>query len=89
MFEFIFAQNNSYNTGFSKEGGIEFVEIFGEGAYSKLLPGQSSIRLNYGAFSLGASTENIWWGPGQYNSLLFSNNAIGFQHLTLNTQKPA
>lgn len=87
--EFIFAQNNSYNTGFSKEGGIEFVEIFGEGAYSKLLPGQSSIRLNYGAFSLGASTENIWWGPGQYNSLLFSNNAIGFQHLTLNTQKPA
>ncbi len=87
--EFIFAQNNSYNTGFSKEGGIEFVEILGEGAYSKLLPGQSSIRLNYGAFSLGASTENIWWGPGQYNSLLFSNNAFGFQHLTLNTTKPA
>ena len=87
--EFIFAQNSSYNTGFSKEGGIEFVEIFGEGAYFKLLPGQSSIRLNYGAFSLGASTENIWWGPGQYNSLLFSNNAIGFQHLSLNTQKPA
>ena len=87
--EFIFAQNSSYNTGFSKEGGIEFVEIFGEGAYSKLLPGQSSIRLNYGAFSLGASTENIWWGPGQYNSLLFSTNAFGFQHLTLNTRKPA
>lgn len=87
--ELIFAQNKSYDTGFSKEGGIEFVEIFGEGAYSKLLPGQSSIRLNYGAFSLGASTENIWWGPGQYNSLLFSNNSIGFQHLTLNTQKPA
>ena len=87
--EFIFAQNSSYDTGFSKEGGIEYIEIFGEGAYSKLLPGQSSIRLNYGAFSLGASTENIWWGPGQYNSLLFSNNAFGFQHFTLNTQKPA
>lgn len=87
--EFIFAQNSTYNTGFSKEGGIEYVEIYGEGSYSKLLPGQSSIRLNYGAFSLGASTENIWWGPGQYNSLLFSNNAVGFQHLTLNTQKPA
>uniref|UniRef100_UPI0040495AAA capsule assembly Wzi family protein n=1 Tax=Flavobacterium sp. TaxID=239 RepID=UPI0040495AAA len=87
--EFIFAQNSSYNTGISKERDIEYVEIFGEGAYSKLLPGQSSIRLNYGAFSIGASTENIWWGPGQYNSLLFSNNAFGFQHLTLNTQKPA
>ena len=87
--EFIFAQNNSYDTGFSKGGGIEYVEIFEEGSYSKLLPGQSSIRLNYGAFSLGASTENIWWGPGQYNSLLFSTNAFGFQHLTLNTTKPA
>jgi hypothetical protein len=87
--EFFFAQNNSYNAGFSKGGGIEYVEVFGEGTYSKLLPGQSSIRLNHGAFSLGASTENIWWGPGQYNSLLFSNNAFGFQHLTLNIQKPA
>jgi hypothetical protein len=87
--EFIFAQNSSYSTGFSKEGGIEYVEIFGNGAYSKLIPGQSSIRLNYGAFSLGASTENIWWGPGQYNSLLFSNNAFGFHHITLNTTKPA
>jgi hypothetical protein len=87
--EFLYAQNRNYNPGISKENKIEYVEIFGEGAYSKLISGQSSIRLNYGAFSLGASTENIWWGPGQYNSLLFSNNAFGFQHLTLNTQKPA
>jgi hypothetical protein len=87
--EYLYAQNRNYNPGISKENKIEFVEIFGEGAYSKLISGQSSIRLNYGSFSLGASTENIWWGPGQYNSLLFSNNAFGFQHLTLNTQKPA
>ena len=87
--ELIFAQNQSYDPGISKESWIEYVEILGQGPYSKLISGQSSIRLNYGAFSLGASTENIWWGPGQYNSLLFSNNAFGFQHLTLNTQKPA
>lgn len=87
--EFLYAQNRDYNPGISKESKIEFVEIFGEGPYSKLISGQSSIRLNYRAFSLGASTENIWWGPGQYNSLLFSNNAFGFQHLTLNTRKPA
>jgi hypothetical protein len=87
--EFVYAQNKNYNIGLSKSSAIEYVEIFGKGPYSKLLPGQSSIRLNYGAFSLGASTENIWWGPGQYNSLLFSSNAFGFQHLTLNTQKPA
>lgn len=87
--EFVFSQNSNYDFGTSKAEGIEYMEVFGQGPYSKLLPGQSSIRLDYGAFSLGASTENIWWGPGQYNSLLFSNNAFGFQHLTLNTSKPA
>ncbi len=87
--EFIYAQNRNYDFGFSKESGIEYKEMVGQGPYTKLIPGQSSIRLNYGAFSLGASTENIWWGPGQYNSLLFSSNALGFQHFTLNTQKPA
>ena len=87
--EFIFVQNKNYNFGPSKGAGIEYVEVFGKRKYSKFLPGQSSIRLNHGSFSLGASTENIWWGPGQYNSLLFSNNAFGFQHLTLNTRKPA
>ena len=87
--EFVFAQNRNYDFGSSKAAGIEYKEVFGGTSYYKLFAGQSSIRLNYGAFSLGASTENIWWGPGQYNSLLFSNNAFGFQHLTLNTRKPA
>ena len=87
--EFTYAQNKPFDTGFSKANGIEYVELFGEETYSKLLLGQSSIRLNFGVFSTGASTENIWWGPGQYNSLLFSKNAFGFQHLTLNTRKPA
>lgn len=87
--EFIFAKNKSYDWGFPKEGKIEYVEFFGNGSYSKFLPGQSSLRINQGAFSLGVSTENIWWGPGQYNSLLFSNNAFGFPHFTLNTRKPA
>jgi hypothetical protein len=88
--EFFFADNKYYSPGVSKGGGmIEYVEIYGNRNFVKRLPGQSSLRLNYGGFSLGASTENIWWGPGQYNSLLFSNNAFGFQHLTLNTYKPA
>jgi hypothetical protein len=87
--EFIYGQNKNYYTRSLKDEGIEYIEVFGQGPYSKLLLGQSSIRLNYHAFSLGASTENIWWGPGQYNSLLFSSNAFGFKHLTLNTRKPA
>ncbi|MFX9097187.1 capsule assembly Wzi family protein, partial [Acinetobacter baumannii] len=30
----------------------------------------------------------MWWGPGSQNSLLMSNNAPGFLHLTLNTRYP-
>lgn len=87
--EFIFSSNLDYDTGPSKSYSTEYLEKFGEGSYSKVLPGQSSIRLNFGAFSAGVSTENIWWGPGQFNALLFSNNAFGFEHLTFNTRKPA
>lgn len=50
--------------------------------------GQSSIRLNTKSLSLGISTENLWWGPGQYSSIFMSNNAPGFKHLTFNTRKP-
>ncbi|WP_225444087.1 capsule assembly Wzi family protein [Echinicola arenosa] len=87
--EVLWAQNKKYEIGIEKSYSTEYLEMFGESAYSKFLPGQSSVRLNYGAFSLGLSTENIWWGPGQYNALLFSNNAFGFEHLTFNTRKPA
>ncbi len=64
-------------------------ERIGTAAYQQFFLGQSSIRLNFGAFSLGYSTENIAWGPGQFNGLIFSDNAPGFQHLTFNTRKPA
>ncbi|WP_460538935.1 capsule assembly Wzi family protein [Echinicola sediminis] len=87
--EVIWAQNRDYDTGIIKSNNTEYLERFGETSYSKILPGQSSIRLNAGAFSAGISTENIWWGPGHYNALLFSNNAYGFEHVTLNTRKPA
>jgi len=87
--EHIWAQNKPYELRQGKTIFIEYLERFGESAYSTTLLGQSSIRLNAGAFSIGASSENIWWGPGQFNSLLFTNNAFGFNHLTLNTRKPA
>ena len=56
--------------------------------YIKNYLGQSSIRLNLKSVSLGWSTENLWWGPGMYNSIMMSNNAPGFPHYTFNTTKP-
>lgn len=67
---------------------IDDPEIFGNGKYSKLFAGQSSIKANYKKLSLGVSTENLWWGPGIRNSLLMSNNAPGFPHITFNTSSP-
>jgi len=60
----------------------------GNQQFQHLYWGQSSIRLNSKNISLGLSTENIWWGPGIRNSLLLTNNASGFMHLTLNSIKP-
>jgi hypothetical protein len=57
---------------------IDLPERFGESSYQKLIPGQSSFRLNLDAISLGISTENLWWGPGRRNSLLMGNSAPGF-----------
>jgi len=67
---------------------IDKPEKFGSGTYKKILPGQSSARITFDPISFGISTENLWWGPGNRNSLLMSNTAPGFFHFTLNTSKP-
>jgi len=67
---------------------IDMPERFGEKSISKTLIGQSSIRLNFKVLSLGVSNENIWWGPSIRNSIMMSNHARGFKHITFNTTKP-
>jgi hypothetical protein len=98
--EFVYAQNSNFD-GFDKSrsdddlrkyysyySAIDRPERFGTGSYHKLFWGQSSIRLAFGPVSAGLSNENVWWGPGIRNSLLLSNNAPGFEHITLNTVRP-
>lgn len=101
--EFVYAENQSeekkifdsitYNAQIDswyadKNSLIDLPERFGEKPYQKTSWGQSSIRLTFGSVSIGFSNENLWWGPGMYNSLLMTNNAPGFKHVTLNTVKP-
>ena len=80
--ELLYAQDKPYETTWQ----------FGPKSYrknlSKYLPGQSRAALNIGALSLAVSTENIWWGPGQFSSLMISNHAPGFLHASLNTRRP-
>lgn len=97
--EILLAQNKEY-LGFPIEhqasilfyyeymNRIDMPERFGHRAFNRVYAGQSSLRFNLKEYSLGLSTENLWWGPSRRNSLLLGNNAPGFLHFTLNTRKP-
>jgi|694.fasta_scaffold07461_2 hypothetical protein len=68
---------------------VDAPEQFGTKPILKAFPGQSKIQYNfYKDISVGISTQNIWWGPGIKNSLLMTNNAAGFLHVALQTNKP-
>ena len=67
---------------------IDMPERFGDNNHNRKTFGQSSIRLNWKKLSFGISSENIWWGPSIRNSIMMSNHAQGFNHLTFNTIKP-
>ncbi len=67
---------------------IDMPERFGNKIHNKTTFGQSSIRLNWKNMSLGISSENIWWGPSIRNSIMMSNHAQGFNHITFNSIKP-
>jgi hypothetical protein len=58
------------------------------GPYKRIFLGQSYAQVKVWNVGLGFSNENIWWGPGQNNALIFSNNAPGFGHLHFSTTKP-
>lgn len=67
---------------------IDMPERFGNNSHNNLFLGQSYVKLNWKNLSLGISNENIWWGPSTRNSIMMSNNAKGFKHLSFNSNKP-
>lgn len=98
--EFILAQNKPYQ-GYPDifSDNINFARFrfwnFGDhperfpGKYNTFATwGQSYISLNFNKVELGFSTQNLWWGPGQFSSLIFSNNARGIKHIFLKTKSP-
>lgn len=67
---------------------IDMPERHGFKRHNKTTLGQSNIKINYKNLSFGISNENLWWGPSIRNSIMMSNNAAGFKHITLNTNRP-
>jgi hypothetical protein len=69
---------------------IDQPQRFGDGAYQRIDPGQSTIRLDFPPWVvLGVSTANDHWGPAIDNPLILGNNAAGFPHLFFGTSQPA
>ena len=83
-----FAQNKALDQPPVRQFGIDMPDHFGQEPFSYQGWGQSYLKFNTRSVGLGVSTENLWWGPGHYNSLLMTNNAPGFFHLTLHSNKP-
>ncbi|MFO0448214.1 MAG: capsule assembly Wzi family protein [Pseudomonadota bacterium] len=79
--EWIYAANPSYDT--SVHWGTN-----PGGAYNKFFLGQSSVGIRLGGVSVGLSSQNLWWGPGIRSSLLMSNNAPGFLHAYIRSNRP-
>lgn len=99
--EYVYAENKDFRQTYEAGNGDQFLlryasfqnqvdlpERYGSSPYSRMTWGQSSIRLTFDPVSIGLSNESLWWGPGVRNSLLMSNNASGFKHITLNTTRP-
>ncbi len=80
--------NNTWNIRYRWWNKTDLPEEFGIDPISRILPGQSKISLDLGKFSLGVSSENLWWGPGKRHALIMTNNPRGFNHISFNSLGP-
>ena len=98
--EFIYSENlpfeifPNYESNTVRLNYLQYLNHFdipdrlGSNSYKKIFFGQSVLNYRIGKVNIGVSNENLWWGPGKYNSLIMSNNAPGFIHFTFNSIKP-
>ena len=67
---------------------IDNFRQFGFNRIEETTLGHSRVGIKFKYIASGISNENIWWGPGKRNSLVFTNNAAGFKHYYLKTVEP-
>lgn len=69
-------------------GSVDRPQRFGNGAYGRLDPGNSTLRLDAGVVAIGASTANMSWGPFERYPYVLGSNAPGFLHGFAGTARP-
>ena len=67
---------------------IDRPQRFGDGAYSRIDPGESTVRLDAFGIAAGISTANMGWGPMELYPYIVGANAPGFPHAFLGTSTP-
>lgn len=67
---------------------IDLPQRFGDGAYARIDPGQSTLRADVGPAAVGISTANQVWGPAFDYPIMQGTNAPGFVHGFLGTSRP-
>lgn len=86
--EVVWAENRPFQNPPARTARIDMPERMGNGPYQALFLGQSYLKAHLGPIAVGLSNENIWWGPGRRNAIIMSNNAPGFLHASLHTNRP-
>lgn len=67
---------------------IDLPQRFGTGAYGRVDPGQTTLRMDLPLLAAGVSTANQHWGPVREQPLILGSNAAGFPHLFLGSSRP-
>jgi hypothetical protein len=68
---------------------VDRPQRFGTRAYSRLDPGESTVRLDLLGLAAGISTANMGWGPMENYPYIIGGNAPGFPHAFVGTSSPA
>jgi hypothetical protein len=67
---------------------IDFPQRFGNEPFTRLDPGQSTLRIDAGGVAAGLSTANQHWGPAISYPMILGNDAPGFLHAFLGSARP-
>jgi len=69
-------------------GNVDRPQRFGNGTYSRLDPGETTVRVDGFGLTAGVSTANMGWGPMENYPYMLGGNAPGFFHGFLGTSTP-
>jgi hypothetical protein len=67
---------------------VDRPQRFGDGAFARLLGGESTVRIDVAGMAAGVSTANQWWGPMSDWPYLLGNNAEGMPRIFAGTSAP-